>query len=96
MEPLSVAVQANLAGVYVFARKNDLAVEQGRKAFPLEAGHPTARFWLGFAYVASGKYTDAVSVCETALAADPGNQDCPQVVVMLTRKWVVVVKRSWS
>jgi serine/threonine protein kinase/Flp pilus assembly protein TadD len=80
LEPLSVAIQANLAGVYVFARKNDLAVEQGRKAFSLESSHPTARFWLGYAYDAGGKYTDAVSVCEPALAVDPGNQDCLQVV----------------
>jgi tetratricopeptide (TPR) repeat protein len=80
LEPLSVVAQANLAGVYVFARKNDLAVERGRKAFSLETSHPTARFWLGFAYEASGKYTDAVSVCETTLATDPGNQDCLQVV----------------
>ena len=80
IEPLSVAIEANLAGVYVFARKNDLAIEQARKALSLEPGHPTARFWLGFAYAASGKYADAISVCEPALATDPDNQDCLQIV----------------
>ena len=80
LEPLAVAIQANLAGVYVFGRKYDLAIEQALKAFELDSAHPTARFWVGFAFVAGGKYTDAISVCESALAADRSNQDCLQVV----------------
>ena len=67
LEPLSVPAMANLAGVHVFARKNDLAVAQGREALRLEPNHPTARFFLGFAYDASGMYAEAISICEPAL-----------------------------
>ena len=80
LEPLSVPAMANLAGVHVFARKNDLAVAQGREALRLEPNHPTARFFLGFAYDASGMYAEAISICEPALRGDPGNQDCLQIV----------------
>jgi tetratricopeptide (TPR) repeat protein len=80
LEPLSVPSTANLAGVYATARRNDLGVEQAREALRLEPRHPTARFWLGFAYDASGMYSDAISICETALRSDPSNQDCLQVV----------------
>jgi len=80
LEPLSVVIQANFTGVFVFGRKYDLAVEQARKAFALEPGHPTVRFWLGFAYVASGRYSEALTACQNTLAADPGNQDCLQIV----------------
>ncbi len=80
LDPLSVPAAANLAGVYVYARKNDLAVAQGREALRLEPNHPTARFWLGFAYNASGMYAAAISVCESTLHSDPDNQDCLQLV----------------
>jgi len=80
LEPLSVPAAANLASLYVFARKNDLAVEQGREALRLEPNHPTVRWGLAFAYNASGMYVEAISTCETALQGDPGNQDCLQMV----------------
>ncbi len=80
LEPLSVPAAANLASVYVFARKNDLAVEQGREALRLEPNHPTARWCLAFAYNASRMYAEAISICEPTLRSDPGNQDCLQIV----------------
>ncbi len=79
LEPLSAVVGANLAGVLTFAR-NDLAMKQAREALRWEADHPTARFWLGFAYDANGMYAEAISVCESTLQTDPTNQDCLQVV----------------
>jgi TolB-like protein/Tfp pilus assembly protein PilF len=80
LEPLSVAASGCLTGAYVFARKNDLAVQNGREALALEPNHPTARFYLAFAYDASGMYADAISVCENTIRSDPGNQDCLQIV----------------
>ncbi|MGH9947493.1 MAG: protein kinase domain-containing protein [Pyrinomonadaceae bacterium] len=80
LDPLSVPHVAYLGSVYVFARKNDLAVQQVREALSLEPDHPTAKWALAFAYNASGMYAEAISTCETALRADPGNQDCLQMV----------------
>jgi eukaryotic-like serine/threonine-protein kinase len=80
LEPLSVPHAANLGSLYVFARKNDLAVEQCREALSLEPNHPTAKWALAFAYNASGMHAEAISTCEPALRADPGNQDCLQMV----------------
>ncbi len=80
LDPLSVPAAANLANCLTFARKNELAVQQGIEALRLEPNHPTARVALGFAYAASGMYDKAISLCDATLRADPGNQDCLQVV----------------
>jgi TolB-like protein/Tfp pilus assembly protein PilF len=80
LEPLSVPAAGCLAGAYAFARRNDLALQAGRQAVALESNHPTARMYLGFAYVAGAMYTDALSLCQETLRSDPDNQDCLQVV----------------
>jgi tetratricopeptide (TPR) repeat protein len=80
LEPLSVPIAANMAGVHLFARRYSLALDQGREALRLEPTHPTARFWIGLAYVASGMYEEAISICDATLRSDPANQDCLQVV----------------
>src|SRR5688500_16313505 len=73
-------MSANLAGLYLYARKNDLALEQAQKAAALELNHPTATFWLGWAYNANGKYADAISLAERLLGSDPTNQDVLQLL----------------
>jgi eukaryotic-like serine/threonine-protein kinase len=80
MEPLSIPMSANLAGLYLYARKNDLGLEQARKAAALDPNHPTAAFWLGWAYNANGMYADAISLCDKVLGTDPANQDCLQII----------------
>jgi tetratricopeptide (TPR) repeat protein len=80
LEPLSIPINANLAGLYLYARKNDLALEQGKKAAALEVNHPTATFWLGWAYNANGLYGDAISLGERLLVNDPTNQDLLQLL----------------
>lgn len=80
LDPLSVPASANFANCLTYARKNDLAVQQGIDAVRLEPNHPTSRVALGFAYAASGMYDEAFSTCDATLKADPGNQDCLQVV----------------
>lgn len=80
LDPLSVPASANFANCLTYARKNDLAVQQGIDAVRLEPNHPTSRIALGFAYAASGMYNEAISICDATLKADPVNQDCLQVV----------------
>jgi len=80
LEPLSIPMSANLAGLYLYARKKDLALEQAQKAAALELNHPTATFWLGWAYNANGMYVEAISLGERLLGNDPTNQDVLQIL----------------
>ena len=80
LEPLSMPIGANLAGMYIYARKYDLALEHALKVNALEPGHATASIWLGRAYVVSGRYQEAVELCEKLLSSQPDNQDLLQIL----------------
>jgi serine/threonine protein kinase/Flp pilus assembly protein TadD len=80
LEPLSIAMGANLAGLYIYARKNDLALEQARKMVALEPNHITAKIWLGRAYVANGMFADAISLYETTIASERAGDDFIQIL----------------
>jgi tetratricopeptide (TPR) repeat protein len=79
LEPLSIPMGANLAGIYLFARKNDLALEQAKKVYALEPNHVTAKIWLGQAYCANAMYAEAISLSESS-ATDPPTQDLIQIM----------------
>ncbi|HSE34017.1 MAG TPA: protein kinase [Pyrinomonadaceae bacterium] len=80
LEPLSIPMGANLAGVYIYARKNDLALEQAKKIFALEPNHVTAQIWLARALCANGRYAEAIALYESKIAADSSTQDLSQVL----------------
>ena len=67
LEPLSIAMNANLAGAYMYARQNDLALAQARKTFDLEPNHITARVWLANIYESLGMYHEAITLSEESL-----------------------------
>ena len=79
LEPLSIPMGANLAGVYWYAGKNDLALEQAKKIYALEPNHVTARIWLGHVYCGNGMYAEAISLYESNLA-DSAIQDSIQIL----------------
>jgi TolB-like protein/Tfp pilus assembly protein PilF len=74
LEPLNINAGNNLAGVYTYARQNDLALAQARKIYDLEPSFPLSPFYLGLAYDAAGKYDDAIALSEKILEEDPTNQ----------------------
>ncbi len=74
LEPLSIAMNANLAGAYMYARQNDLALEQARKTFDLEPGHITARVWLANVYESLGMYNEAIALSEESLKDNVSDQ----------------------
>ena len=74
LEPLSIAMNANLAGAYLYARQNDLALAQARKTFDLEPGHITARIWLLNIYENLGMYSEAIALNEEFLKSQPSEQ----------------------
>ena len=63
LEPLSIAMNANLAGAYMYARQNDRALEQARKTYDL-SNHITARVWLANVYESVGMYNEAIALSE--------------------------------
>jgi TolB-like protein/Flp pilus assembly protein TadD len=79
LEPLSIPINANSAGLLLYARKNEAALEAALKTYALEPGHPTANYWLGWAYTANGKYEEAIALCDKVLPMDPENQDLIQI-----------------
>ncbi len=80
LDPLSMPIGANFAGMYIYARKYDLALEHALKVNALEPGHATASYWLGWAYVTNGKYQEAINLCEKVLPSQPDNQDLLQIL----------------
>jgi tetratricopeptide (TPR) repeat protein len=60
-------MNANLAGAYMYARQNDLALAQARKTFDLEPGHVTARVWLVNIYESLGMYREAIALSEESM-----------------------------
>ena len=74
LEPLSIAMNANLAGAYMYARRSDLALAQARKTFDLEPSHITARIWLLNIYESLGMYSEAMALSEESLKTQPSDQ----------------------
>ncbi len=74
IEPLDLNMGANLAWLYLFARKNDLALEQARKVYEMEPTFPVGRWMLGETYALSGMYDESIAINEQTLKIDPTTQ----------------------
>ena len=62
LEPLAMINNCILTTTYIYARKYDKALAQGRSTYDLDATFPFAPHWLGFALIANGKYDEAIAV----------------------------------
>jgi tetratricopeptide (TPR) repeat protein len=62
LEPLSMINNCLLTTTYIYDRKYDKALVQGRSTYDLDATFPFAPHWLGFALIANGKYDEAVAL----------------------------------
>ena len=74
LEPLNLVSGANLVWVYLVARRNEDSLAQGKKINDLEPDFVLGRYQLGLAYIANGKYQEAISLTEKPLQTDPANQ----------------------
>jgi len=74
LEPLSIPMNANLGGAYMYARKSDAALEQAKKTFELDPGHITARIWLENIYQSRGMYGESLALVEETLKTHPSDQ----------------------
>ncbi len=62
LEPAAMINNCILTTTYIYARKYDKALAQGRSTYDLDAAFPFAPHWFGFALIANGKYDEAISV----------------------------------
>src|SRR6185369_15294816 len=62
LEPLSSINNAVLITAYLYSRKNDKALAQGRNAYELDSTFPLTRHWLGISLVENGKYEEAIAL----------------------------------
>jgi tetratricopeptide (TPR) repeat protein len=64
IEPLSLIQGANFAGVYMYARQFDRAVEQAKKTYDLDHTFFGGQNWLCHTYNARGMYAESLSISE--------------------------------
>jgi tetratricopeptide (TPR) repeat protein len=69
IEPLSLIQGANFAGVYLYARQFDRAVEQAKKTYDLDPAFFGAQNWLCHSYDAKGMYPESLAISEKTLGA---------------------------
>jgi TolB-like protein/Tfp pilus assembly protein PilF len=62
LEPLAMIDNCILTTTYIYARKYDKALAQGRSTYDLDPTFPFAPHWLGFALIVNGKYDEAIAL----------------------------------
>src|SRR5688572_21823691 len=64
LEPLAMIDNCILTTTYIYARKYDKALVQGRNTYELDSRFPFAAHWLGFALIANEKYDEAIALAQ--------------------------------
>ena len=64
LEPLSLTQGGNFAGVLMYARQFDAALEQAKKTYDLDPNHPASRYWMAHALNAKGMYAESLLISE--------------------------------
>lgn len=80
LEPLSLINNSVLVTGYLYARQNDRALEQARKALGLDARFLIARHWAALANIANARYADAIAIGEGGLMQSPEHPEMLFVV----------------
>jgi TolB-like protein len=62
LEPLAMIDNCILTTTYIYDRKFDKAIVQGRSTYDLDPTFPFAPHWLGFALIVNGKYDEAIAL----------------------------------
>jgi TolB-like protein/lipoprotein NlpI len=71
LEPAAMINNCILTTTYIYARKYDKALAQGRSTYDLDPNFPFAPHWLGFALIANEKYDEAVSLGQRVSRESP-------------------------
>ena len=70
LEPLSLIQGANFAGVLMYARHFDEAIDQAKKTSDLDPNFFGAKTWLCHAYDVNGMYAESLLISEKTLQSD--------------------------
>lgn len=62
IEPSALIDNCILTTTYIYARKYEKALAQGRSTYDLDPTFPFAPHWLGFALIVNGKYDEAIAL----------------------------------
>ena len=76
IDPLSLIISADLAGILLVARLDDEAIEQSRKTEDLDPNFAIAHLELGQAFVEKHSYNDAISEFQKAVELSGGSASC--------------------
>jgi TolB-like protein len=69
-EPLYLIQGANFAGVLMYARRFDEAVDQAKKTFDLDPNFIGGKNWLSHTYNIRGKYDESLAIAEKSLDSE--------------------------
>jgi len=69
IEPLSLIQGANFAGVYMYARQFDRAVEQAKRTYDLDPTFFAGQNWLCHTYDAKGMYAESLAISEKTVGS---------------------------
>jgi serine/threonine-protein kinase len=64
LEPLSLVQGANFAGIYIYARQYDRALDQARKTYDMDPTLITGQNWMCHALDMNGKYAESLAITE--------------------------------
>jgi tetratricopeptide (TPR) repeat protein len=89
-DPRSLIIKADLGLPFYFKRRYAAAVEQYQKILEIDRDFIWARFFLGWAYEKSGKFSEAIAEFEKAKLID----DRPEVSAMIAHTYAVSGRRD--
>ena len=80
LDPLSLIVNANLIQPDYYSHRFDRAIVEGEKLVRMEPGFAISHYWLGVAYIAAGRYREAVPELRAFSASGGGETRGPALV----------------
>ncbi len=70
LEPLSLVQGANFAGVYIYARQFDNALDIAKKTYDLDPNMVTGQNWMCHSYTMKGMYAESLSISEKSMQSN--------------------------
>ncbi len=76
LDPLSLIIRADMAGILLVAHLNDEAIEQSRKTVDMDPNFAIAHLELGQAFVQKHSYNEAIAEFQKAIELSGGSIPC--------------------
>lgn len=76
LDPLSLIIRADMAGILLIAHHDDEAIEESRKTIQMDPNFPITHLELGQAFVQKRSYNDAIAEFQKAIELSGGSFSC--------------------